>query len=68
MLADRDQSRRVFLYPNYSHPETIDRGAAAVALKRTLEATTDDVLEIDLYEFGSSSTRGPRPPLWPPTA
>ncbi|MGW1659259.1 hypothetical protein [Streptomyces atratus] len=32
--------------------ETIARGAAALALKRTPEATTDDVLEIGLYEFG----------------
>lgn len=52
MLADRDQSRRDFLYPSYSHPETIARGAAAVALKRTPESTTDDVLKTGLYEFG----------------
>ncbi|MER6018824.1 hypothetical protein [Streptomyces anulatus] len=31
---------------------TIARGAAALALKRTLEATVEDVLEIGLYEFG----------------
>ncbi|MFE1288631.1 hypothetical protein [Streptomyces sp. NPDC058751] len=31
---------------------TIARGAAALALKRTLEATAEDVLEIGLYEFG----------------
>ncbi|MEU9472295.1 hypothetical protein AB0D78_37990 [Streptomyces avermitilis] len=28
------------------------RGAAGLALKRTREATADDVLEIGLYEFG----------------
>ncbi|MFF3556199.1 hypothetical protein ACFYXL_22665 [Streptomyces tsukubensis] len=32
--------------------ETIARGAAALALKRTSAATTDDMLEIGLYEFG----------------
>lgn len=32
--------------------ETLARGAAALALKRTPEATADDVLEIALYEFG----------------
>lgn len=32
--------------------ETIARGAAALALKRTPEATVEDVLEIGLYEFG----------------
>ncbi|MEU4178082.1 hypothetical protein [Streptomyces sp. NPDC026589] len=32
--------------------QTIAQGAAALALKRTPEATTDDVLEIGLYEFG----------------
>ncbi|MGI5484916.1 hypothetical protein [Streptomyces lavendofoliae] len=31
--------------------ETIARGAAALALKRSPEATVDDVLEIGLYEF-----------------
>ncbi|MFJ1958773.1 hypothetical protein ACIOGT_38170 [Streptomyces microflavus] len=32
--------------------ETIARGAAALALKRVREVTTDDVLDIGLYEFG----------------
>ncbi|MFE7428068.1 hypothetical protein [Streptomyces sp. NPDC057545] len=32
--------------------EAIARGAAALALERTCEATVDDVLEIGLYEFG----------------
>ncbi|WP_405814609.1 hypothetical protein OG241_08425 [Streptomyces sp. NBC_01390] len=32
--------------------ETIARGAAALALKRTPDATVEDVLEIGLYEFG----------------
>ncbi|MCT7352005.1 hypothetical protein N4P33_07425 [Streptomyces sp. 15-116A] len=32
--------------------ETIARGAAALALKRTPEATIDDALENGLYEFG----------------
>jgi hypothetical protein len=32
--------------------ETIARGAAALALKRTDEASVEDVLEIGLYEFG----------------
>ncbi|WP_329375684.1 hypothetical protein OG625_39065 [Streptomyces sp. NBC_01351] len=32
--------------------QALARGAASLALKRTSEATTDDVLEIGLYEFG----------------
>ncbi len=32
--------------------ETIARGAAALALKRSPEATVEDALEIGLYEFG----------------
>ncbi|MGP3690925.1 hypothetical protein ACTVZO_40695 [Streptomyces sp. IBSNAI002] len=32
--------------------KTIARGAAALAVKRTPQATVEDVLEIGLYEFG----------------